>query len=37
MRNEFNEDQMEFINFVLDQYLNEGVLVLDDEKLVNSS
>ena len=33
MQNEFNEDQMEFINFVLDQYKNEGVLVLDDEKL----
>ena len=33
MQNEFNEDQMEFINFVLDQYENEGVLVLDDEKL----
>ena len=33
MQNEFKEDQMEFINFVLDQYENEGVLVLDDEKL----
>ena len=33
MQNEFNQDQMEFINFVLDQYENEGVLVLDDEKL----
>ena len=33
MQHEFNEDQMEFINFVLSQYENEGVLVLDDEKL----
>ena len=33
IQNEFNEDQMEFINFVLDQYENEGILVLDDEKL----
>ena len=33
MQNEFNEDQMEFINFVLDQYEDEGVLVLDDDKL----
>ena len=33
MQNEFKEYQMEFINFVLDQYENEGVLVLDDEKL----
>ena len=33
MQHEFNEYQMEFINFVLSQYENEGVLVLDDEKL----
>ena len=36
MQNEFNEDQMEFINFVLDQYENEGGIVLDDEKLYSS-
>ena len=30
---EFTADQMDFINFVLGQYENEGVIVLDDEKL----
>ena len=33
MKDESNEDQMEFIKFVLGQYKNEGVIVLDDEKL----
>ena len=33
MKKAFSNDQMEFVNFVLSQYVDEGVFVLDDEKL----
>ena len=33
MEKEFSPDQLDFINFVLGQYKDEGVIVLDDEKL----
>ena len=33
MKKTFSNDQMEFVNFVLSQYVDEGVFVLDDEKL----
>ena len=33
MEKEFSSDQLDFINFVLGQYKEEGVVVLDDEKL----
>ena len=33
MEKEFSSDQLDFINFVLGQYKEEGVIVLDDEKL----
>ena len=31
--NDYNKEQQEFINFVLDQYVKEGVNELDDAKL----
>jgi type I restriction enzyme R subunit len=33
LENEFSEAQMQFINFVLEEYESEGITVLDDEKL----
>ena len=33
MQKQLSKDQMEFINFVLGQYIDDGVSVLDDEKL----
>ncbi len=33
MHKEFTQVQMNFINFVLSQYENQGIVVLDDEKL----
>ena len=33
MKHEFSESQMQFISFVLEEYENEGITVLDDEKL----
>ena len=33
MKKEFTQEQMDFINFVLAEYENEGMQVLDDEKL----
>ena len=30
---DLNEEQISFVNFILDQYVDEGIDALDDEKL----